>query len=72
MQIAIMYYRRGKTVSNAVQRRPMMTLEAFKGAYRGRLATSDEIQKDKVELPGPDFQLWKTDRFYVAFKESNQ
>lgn len=71
MKIAIMRYRRGKTVPNAVQNLPTMTPERFKCAYRGRLATPEDIQKDRVELPAPDFQVWKTDRFYVAFKDDN-
>jgi hypothetical protein len=69
MKIAVMYYRRGKTVPNAVQNHPTMTIEQFKSTYAGQLATPADIQRDKVELPGADFQAWKTDRFYVAFKE---
>lgn len=72
MKIAIMCFRRGKTIPNAVQNLPTMTPERFKNTYRGQLATPEDIRKDRVELPGPDFQLWKTDRFYVAFKEDQQ
>jgi hypothetical protein len=36
----------------------------------GRLATPEEMAKERVEMPGPDFQLWKTDRGYIAFKDT--
>jgi hypothetical protein len=71
MEIAIMRSRRGKIVPDPIQRFPAMTMATFQSAYRGAVATAEDIRRDKVEMPGPDFQLWKASSFYVAFKERN-
>ena len=70
MESALMYFRRGKIVANQVQRNTAMTLDAFMHAYPGRFATAEEIAKEKVEMPGPDFRLWKTSRGDFAVKDS--
>jgi hypothetical protein len=70
METALMYFRRGKTVANRVQRDVTVSLDTFKQRNPGRLATPEEMAKDRVEMPGPDFRLWKTDRGYIAFKDT--
>lgn len=68
MKIAILTYRRGKVVlKNNIEDHPTMTFGQFQTRYRGHVATAEEIQKDKVELPGPEWKLLKTDRYYIAF-----
>lgn len=70
MEVALMYFRRGKIVANQVQRNTGMSLDTFMDTHPGRFATAEEIVKEKVEMPGPDFRLWKTSRGDFAVKET--
>lgn len=70
MESALMYYRRGKTVANRVERDVTVSLDEFKQRNPGRLATPEEMAKERVEMPGPDFQLWKTARGDFAIKDT--
>lgn len=70
MKIAILCFsfKSRKTFARSgIENHPTMTFDQFQKGYRGRMATPEEIQKDKVELPGPEYKLWKTERYYVAF-----
>lgn len=70
MKLAIMTFRRGKTiVQNRVEEHKSMTLEQLKRNYSAEPATPEQMQKDKVELPGPEWKVLKARRYYVAFKE---
>lgn len=70
METAWMYFRRGKTVANQVHRDMTVSLDEFKRRNPGRLATPEEMAKEHVEMPGPDFQLWKTARRDYAIKDT--
>ena len=68
MKLAFLTYSRGKyKLRNNIENHPTMTLGQLQSRYSGHVATAEEVQREKVEMPGPEWKLMKTDRYYIAF-----